>query len=290
MISIQVLLLATCCLEQNKADFSDDTEGGGLLSLVYEFDTFLNNLVECRNTHLDCLKDGDKICEEWFSRCVGKYPMVSTSTMKSLGTDNDQSSYGIIPNKWKNAITKAKNAIKDFVGKGKDKIGNLIEKGKVKIKNIIQKIKIKIPDIIETLKALPETMEKVPSQLKSLLQKIKAIPSIVYKNVKKAVEHCQERRIDCIFGNSTAAKLACDLKYPVCVPTRLSCNVIAGNVIKMCERVLDAVEEKFGIPHYCAGDLIEMMICMFTWMPIRIIATMICAGPSVIASGCILTA
>ena len=109
--------------------------------------------------------------------------MMTSSTMRSLGVDDDPLSYGLIPDKWKDGIIKAKNAIKTIVGKGKEKLGDLIKKGKVKIKDIIAKIKTNIPDIIKTIKELPEMMKQIPTKLKSLLEKIKAIPSIVYKNI-----------------------------------------------------------------------------------------------------------
>merc|ERR1719494_1522644 len=164
----------------------------------------------------------------------------------------------------------------------------MIKKGRVKIKEIIEKIKTKIPDIIETIKTLPQMMGKIPAKLKSLLEKIKAIPSIVYKNVKGAVEFCQKRRIEeCIFGSTTAAKLVCDLKYPVCVPAYLSCNAIAGNVIKICEHVIFDI---FG--NWLIGETNEVvdLISGMLLTPFLTIAQIFCAGPSFIASGCILTA
>ena len=286
MVSIRVLLLAVSLSASIKADFSDDSDSAGLLSMASELDTFLDNLKKCRDTHINCLKNGDDICEKSFTLCVKKVPMMTHSTMKSLGIDDDPLSYGLIPDKWKNGIIKAKNAIKDIFGKGKEKLGDLIKKGKVKIKDIITKIKTNIPDIIQTLKALPETMKKVPAKLKSLLEKIKGIPSIVYNNIKSALEVCHERRLNCIFGNSTAAKVACDLKYPLCVPATLSCRAVAGNVIKMCLRVFDGIFQWLArdIPNSEPRSWLQLIL-----MPIFVPGMIICAGPSVIASGCILS-
>ena len=256
--------------------------------MVSEFDTFLDNVVDCKRSHFNCLQNEDKICEKSFGRCVGKYPMVTNSTMRSLGVKDDHLLYRLIPDKWKNGISNAKNAIKNVIGKGKQKLVDMIKKGRVKIKEIIEKIETKIPDIIETIKTLPQMMGKIPAKLKCLLEKIKAIPSIVYKNVKGAVEFCQKRRIEeCIFGSTTAAKLVCDLKYPVCVPAYLSCNTIAGNVIKICEHV---IFEMFG--NWLIGETNEVvdLISGMLLTPFLTIAQIFCAGPSFIASGCILTA
>merc|ERR1711962_1338155 len=131
---------------------ADDTVGAdddGLLSVASDFDAFLENLLQCRDTHFNCLKDDDKACMESFSSCVAAYPMLTKSTIQSLGiNEDDQVSYRL-KDKWKSAMSKVKSTIKSVIGKGKDMIG----KGKEKIKEIFEKVKrIKMTDILEPIK------------------------------------------------------------------------------------------------------------------------------------------
>jgi len=283
LISVQVFLLATCCFAR-EADDADYAVDGGLLSVVADFDTYLDNLIQCRNKHFHCLKEDDKACEKSFGKCVGAYPMITNASMNSLIMhEDDQITFGIIPDKWKDAMKGLAGIIKDLAVAGKDKIVEIIAKGKGKIKDMIEKIKkIKMEDIVEAIKKIPEKIKKIPAKLKSLLEKIKAIPSIVYRSVNEAIGHCRNARTECIDrASSTAKKFLCHLKFPPCVPHYLSCKPWARAHVEKCAKHTDPCEKNEGF--------FESLICGIFVAPLigffQTIATSICSIPAYMLCG-----
>jgi len=260
----------------------------GLLSVASDFDAFLENLLHCRDTHFNCLKNNDEACTKSFGRCVAAYPMLTNSTIQSLGINGDDHvSYGL-KDKWKSAMSKVKSTITSVIGKGKDIIG----KGKEKITEIFEKVKkIKMTDILEPIKKLPKVLKIIPAALKRLLVMLEGIPPILHKNMKKAVDHCEQDRLECRAGSSTAKKALCDVRFPACVPSYLACNAIATPVMTACGMV--TAGSAFGICKLFgawdgpgdAGAWIGFL-CSFTLTALLIPAYAICAGPAYILTGC----
>jgi len=273
-------LLVTWCAALENVDDAVLTADDGLLSVALDLNTFLDNLLQCRNTHFHCLKNGG--CQESFSRCVQAYPMLRKSTVQSLNINEDgQLAYGFT-DKWKSAVSKVKSTIESVIGKGKDLVG----KGKEKVKEIIEKVKkIKMTDILDPIKELVKTLKEVPAALKSLMEKIQSIPSLVSKSMKMAVEHCQGARQECKVGSSDAKRALCDIRFPACIPSYLSCNAIARPVMKACGKVtmaaVDAVCGFMGL----AGD-IGGMVCMLIAAIPGVLTGILCAGPAYILGGC----
>ena len=192
--------------------------------------------------------------------------------------EDDQIAFGIIPDKWKDAVKGLAGVIKNLAVAGKDKIVEIIENGKGKIKDMIEKIKnIKMEDIVEAIKQIPEKIKKIPAKLKSLLEKIKAIPSIVYKSVKEAIGHYRNVRTECEDrASSTAKKFLCHLKFPPCVPHYLSCKPWASAYVEKCAKHTDPCEKE--------GGFMDSLICYMFVAPIigfiQAIATTICSIPA----------
>jgi len=256
----------------------------GLLSVASDFDAFLENLLHCRDTHFNCLKNNDEACTKSFGRCVAAYPMLTNSTIQSLGINGDDHvSYGL-KDKWKSAMSKVKSTIKSVIGKGKDIIG----KGKEKITEIFEKVKkIKMTDILEPVKKLSKVLKKIPAALKRLLEMIEGIPTLLHKNMKKAVDHCQKARLECRAGNSTAKKALCDMRFPACVPSYLSCKAIARPVMNACGMV--TIGAALGVCKLLGdldGDTVAGVLCLFITGGLMTPAFALCAGPAYILTGC----
>ena len=125
--------------------------------------------------------------------------------------------------------------------------------------------------------AIKAAAGKVTGSIKDVLEKAKSIPGKVKDYLKKAVSECRAERDSCKENLKFPANMVCDVKFPACIPAKMSCDPATSAAMAVCGKYIKKCD-------YNKGSEIDVLLCDI----VTTTAMAICTGPAKILSGCLL--